>query len=150
VNRDNHVGGARLLFGDGILAFLLLNEARHRIVAWVFGVAKENSNLVTILAIGAVAEVLSDKAPPIRRPTPPSIADTAIGAGALNEIAHRIAGDSSRDTPFFGALVAFALLGRSFRPMLRESFRSVRGLFRGVIAGSRRVRALLEGAPSEG
>jgi hypothetical protein len=145
VNRDKHVGGARLLFGDGILLFLLLNEARHRIVAWVFGVAREDSNLVTTLAIGAVAEVLGDAAPPIRRPARPSVADTAIGAAALKETAHRIAGDSSRDTPFFGALIAFALLGRSFRPLVRGSFRGVRGSFRGVIAGSRRVRALLEG-----
>lgn len=139
------MGGARRLLGDGILVFLLLNEARHRIAASVFGVDKDNSNLVTTFAIGALVEVLSDKTPPIRRPAPPAAADTAIGIAALNETAHRIAGDWSRGTPFFGALVAFAVLWRSFRPMLRWASHGVRGSFHGVRAGARRVRVFLEG-----
>jgi hypothetical protein len=144
VNRGQHAG-ARPLFGDAILAFLLLNEARRRVVGAVFGVAEENSGLVTIFAIGAAVEMLSDKAPSIRKPAPPSIADTAIGAGALNEMAYRIAGDWSRSMPFFGALVALALLEKSFRPMLRGSVRGVRGSSRAVISGSRKIRTFLEG-----
>lgn len=136
-------------FGDSILAFLLLNEVRHRIAAWVFGVAKDNSNLVTIFAIGALAEVLSDQAPPVHRPPAPPLSDAVIGAAALNETAHRIAGDWSRDTPFFGGLVAFVVLWKSFRPMLRGASHGVRGSLHGVRAGARRVRALLEGEPSE-
>lgn len=145
MNRGQHASGARLLFGDAILAFLLLNEARRRIVGAVLGVAEDNTGLVTIFALGAVAEMLSDKAPPVRRPPPPSIADTAIGVGALNEMAYRIAGDWSRRTPFFGALVAFAMLEKSFRPMLRGSLRGVRGSSRAVISGSRKIRTFLEG-----
>jgi hypothetical protein len=119
VSSDVHSSGARLLVGDGILALLLLNEARHRIIARAFGVLSNDSNLVTVSAIAAVAEVLRDTAPPIPKPVRPSVGDAALGAAALNATAHSIAGDSFATTRLLGPLMAFAVLTRSFRPMAR-------------------------------
>ena len=48
-------GGARLLVSDIRVAFLLLDEARCAIVARLFGVAKDESVLVSIVAVGALA-----------------------------------------------------------------------------------------------
>lgn len=146
LNGDKNIGAARLLLGDAIIAFLLVNEARHRIVARVYGASREDSNVVTIFALGSLADGLHGSATRVRRaPARLSVADAAIGAVALKETAHRVAGETSRATPFFGALLAFAVLGRSFLPMLRGSFRRVRASFRGVIAWSRRFLAFLGG-----
>jgi hypothetical protein len=146
LNGDKNLGAARVVFGGAIMAFLLLNEVRHRIVERVFGVSREDSNLVTIFAIDSVAEGLHGSAARVLEVRPrPSVADAAIGAVALKETVHGVAGDLSRNTPFFGALLALAVLERSFGPMLRGSFRGVRGSFRVVIAWSRRFLALLGG-----
>ena len=142
---DNNLATATLL-GDAIIAFLLLTEVRHRIVARVFGVSREDSNPLTVIAIGLLADGIHDKAAPMLRvPALPSVAATALGAGALKETVHGIAGERSRTAPYFGALIALAVLERSFRPLLRDSFRGVRGSFRGVRAGSRRFLAFLGG-----
>ena len=139
-------GAARLLLGETIIAVLLLNEARRLVVARVFGVSREDSNVVTVIAAGSLAGGLHDRAARVLGVRPhPSIAAAAIGAGALKETAHGVAGDWSRTTPFFGALVALAVLERSFGPMLRGSFRGVRGSVHGVRAGSRRLLTFVGG-----
>ena len=52
MNGDKNVVTGRMLFGDAIITFLLINEARRRIVVWVFGVPKEDSELITVIATG--------------------------------------------------------------------------------------------------
>jgi hypothetical protein len=39
--RLEHLSGARLFVGDTVIAFRLLNEARHRIMSRVFGMPRE-------------------------------------------------------------------------------------------------------------
>lgn len=134
-NRDQNFGGARLLFSDVRVAFLLLDEARDRVLARLFGVPRDKSFLVTISALGTVAEAVHGKAARVLRvPGGPSVGDTVLGAAVLKESMHGIAGAWSRDTPFFGTLVAIAVLGASFRPALGASFR-------GIKASSHRARA---------
>jgi hypothetical protein len=143
---NKSLGAGRRLFGDTRLVFLLLNEVRHRIVARLFGVSRKDSNLVTIFAIGSLAGVLRAGATRLRGiRLRPSVAETAIGAAVLKETVHGIAGDRSRGTPLFAALIAFVVLEKSFGPALRGTFRGVRGSFRAVMASLRRVRVLLEG-----
>lgn len=48
-------GGARLLVSDSTVAYLLLNGARGRVVQRMFGVPKNKSALVTIVALAALA-----------------------------------------------------------------------------------------------
>jgi hypothetical protein len=135
-----------VVLGEGIIAFLLLNEARHRIVMRVFGVSRRDSNRVTVIALGSLAGGLSARAIRVARvPSPPSVAATAIGAGALKATVHGFAGDWSRTTPNFEGLVALVLIEKSLGPALRGSFRGARRSARGVRAGSRRFLALLGG-----
>jgi hypothetical protein len=134
------------LFGDSIIAVLLLNEARHRLVAWVFGVPREDSNRMTAVAVGSLAEgVAGGAARVLGGAALPSAAAAALGAAAVKETVHGVAGDWSRTTPYFGALLVFAVLGTAFGPTLRTSLRGVRGGIHGITAGSRRVLAFLGG-----
>ena len=143
---DENLGSTRVVVRDTILLFLLLSEARRRIVMRVYGVSREDSNWVTVFAAGSTAGGLHARAARVLRvPRRPSLAATAVGAGALKETAHGIAGDWSRTTPYFGGLVALAVSDKSFGPMLRSSFRRVRRSFRSVRAGSRRLLALVGG-----
>lgn len=144
--KPQSLGAGGRLCRDSTLVFLLLNEVRHGIVARLFGVSRKDSNVVTIFAIGSLAGVLGAGAARLRGArVRPSAAETAIGAAVLKETAYGIAGDSSRGTPLFAALLAFVVLEKSFGPTLRGTFRGVRGSFRGLRASLRSVRALLEG-----
>jgi hypothetical protein len=143
LNGDTNLGPARMLFGDGVIVFLLLNEARHRTVARVFGVSRQDANPVTAVAVGVLAEGFHSSATRVFGAALPSAAAMAIGAAALKEGAHAVTGEASRNTPFFSALLVFAVLGTAFGPVLRGSIRGARGSVQGVTAGSRRLRALL-------
>ena len=142
-----HVSPERLLVGDAIIAFRLLNEVRHRVVGAVFGVPKEGSNLVTLIAIGAFARAVHRiaAAPSTQarkmRSSPTAVGDTMIGAVALKEALDGVAGPPSRDAPFAAALIAFAVLTHAFRPAFADSLRAVRGSFRAVIAEALKLRA---------
>jgi hypothetical protein len=67
-----------------------------------------------------------------------SLGDTAIAAAALKASVHGIAGEWSRETPMLGTLVAIAVMGSLFRPLLRVSFRDVK-------ASSHRIRVAFDG-----
>jgi hypothetical protein len=132
-NRDQ-VGAARLLLADVRSTSLLLQEARKRSVTRVFGVPREDQSfLVTMILIGAVAGVLRDF---VARPWPrPSGADAATGGLLLNETLRGIAGAPSRNMPLTGALIAFGLLSHSLRPAVAGSAREIQALAREVRAG---------------
>lgn len=137
-------GAARLLFGDATIVFLLLNEIRHRVIARVFGASRKDSNVMTGVAVALGATAVQSGAARLRRMRP-SGADAAIGAVALKETAHGIAGDWSRGTPLFTTLVTFVILERSFGPAVRRSLHTVAMSFRAIRASWRRVRAVLDG-----
>jgi hypothetical protein len=140
MNRDQLPSGRRLLFGDLIIAFRVANEARRRLVARVFGVPKEGSFLVTVIALGAVAEGLHGaKAQGIKAKATPSIGDTFIGAIAVKETVAGITGSRDSDRRFVGALIATAVLAKSFRPVLEGALRSARAHARRTRATVRRL-----------
>ena len=58
-----------------------------------------------------------------------------MGAVLVREALHGIGGPAAK-TPFAAPLIAFAVLGASYRPLLRGSFRA-------VTAEMARVRAVL-------
>jgi hypothetical protein len=146
VSANSNVGFARLFFGDAAIVVLLLNDVRHRTVARVFGVSRDDSNLVTVLAIGSAAVAVHGTAARVRRiGRYPSGSDSFIGAAVLREAALGIAGEPSRAVPAAGALVALALLGTSSRPVLRGALRTTRGSIVGVITAPQRLRAFARG-----
>jgi hypothetical protein len=120
------------------VAFLLLDEARYRVVSRIFGVPRDNSYLVTAIALGTAAAAAHGKAARVLRvPAGPSVADSVLAAAVVKESMHRIAGAWSRDTPLFGTLIGLAVLGASFRPVLSASFG-------GVNASLHRARAAFD------
>jgi hypothetical protein len=145
VNGDKNLVTDRMLFGDAIITFLLFNEVRRRVVVWVYGVPREDSELMTVVAIGSLAEGLQSGARVIATWVVPSFAATAMGAAALKETAHSIAGDWSRTVPAFGALITFAVVAKTFRPGLRASFRGLREGFHDVGTESRRFLEFVGG-----
>jgi len=135
------------IFSDAIMGFLVLNEIRHRIVASVFGVAREDSNAMSVVAVGSLAEGLQGGAARVLAAGAiPPVAAAVIGAAAIRETVQTIAGPSSRTVPFFGGLLVVAVLGTSFGPLVRGSLHGARSAGHGMSAGSRRVRALVMGA----
>ena len=146
MNAKTNVGFARLFFGDAAIVFLLLNDVRHRMVARVFGTSRDDSNVVTVLALGSAAVAVHGTAARLRAiPRRPSGAESVIGAAALREAALGIAGAPSRAVPAAGALVAFALVGRSSRPAVRAALRTTRGSVRSVVTAPLRLRAFAQG-----
>jgi len=139
------VSEERRFLGDAIIAIRVLNEARHRTVAAVFGVPRDGSNLVTLIAIGAFARALHRIAAAPRtqarkvRSSPTLVGDTMIGTAALKETLDSVAGHPSRDTSSAAALIVFAVLAHSFRPAVERSLRAVRESFRAIKAEARRI-----------
>jgi hypothetical protein len=120
-------GGARLLISDSTVAYLLLNEARGRVVQRMFGVPKNNSALVTVIALAALAEAIHENArKALKGPAAPSQGDSLLGFAIVNEVLRGLAGAGSGDSPFFGPLVTFALVSASIRPAVRASLRGLK------------------------
>jgi hypothetical protein len=141
-----HVSPERLLVGDAIILFRLLSEARHRVVARVFGVGRRDSTLVTLIVLGAFARALHHIAgAPGRqvrkvRSSPTAVGDAMIGTGAIKETIDSIAGHPSRDASSAAALIILAVLAHLLRPAVAGSLRAVRAFFGAVIAEARRLR----------
>jgi hypothetical protein len=133
-----------LLPRDVIVGFALANHVRHLVIERVFGVSRENSNLMTVIALGSAAVGVQHA---VSRVTlrGPSAVDAGIGAVLLKEATHRVAGDWSRTTPLFGAFLTLALLDRSFGPMVRASVHGVRRSLHAGHSGVRAVRSVLNG-----
>jgi hypothetical protein len=133
--REEYFGGARLIFSDARVAYMLLNDARSRTIARIFGISGENSALVTMIALGLLAEsVRAGVARALTAPGDTDLADAVIGVSVLRESARALAGGWSAESPMFVTLVAVAMVGHVARP-------AVAGAIRGIKASSHRARA---------
>jgi hypothetical protein len=120
MNRDDHGGGGSLFTTDAGVALLLLREARHRAAARLFGVAPDQSFLITAIAIGSVAGALHKRLASVLRLRPSPLADTLTGAAIVNVAAHGIAGPRARGTRHLATLMALAVLAGSIAPSIRR------------------------------
>jgi len=133
--REEYFGGARLIISDARVAYMLVNDARSRAIARMFGISGKNSALVTMIALGLLAEsVRAGVARALTAPGDTDLADAVIGVSVLRESARALAGAWSADSPMFVTLVAVAMVGHVARP-------AVAGAIRGVKASSHRARA---------
>ena len=90
----------------------LVDEARHRAVERLFGVSREQSWQVTLIALALLASAAHDKSDQLLKgPGGPTRSDVMLGAAGLRELLTWIPGPSSRDTPLVGTLVMVALVG---------------------------------------
>ena len=147
--RLEHLSSARLFVGDALIAFRLLNEARHRIMSLVFGMSREHSNLMTLFVVGAFVRGLqrSAAAPGTQvrkaRSSPTAVGDTMIGAAVARETLDSFAGHPARDAPFAAALIALAMTVYGFRAAIKRLLHAVRPSFRHLAAAEHRVRAVM-------
>ena len=144
-----HLSSARLFAGDAVIAFGLLNEARHRIMSLVFGISRQHSNLMTLFVIGAFVRALqrAAAAPGTKvrkvRSSPTAVGDTMIGAAVARETVNSIAGHPARDTPFAAALIGLAMTVYTFRAATKRLLHAVRPSLRHLAAAEHRVRAVM-------
>jgi hypothetical protein len=132
-----NIGGARKLFGDSIIGFMLFDHIRRRAVARVYGVTGEHANLVTVFAVTTTAGAVGSGVARVARARL-SGGDAAIGGVLVKEAAHGVAGPWSREVPFFG-LLTLAIVVTSTGPLVRGSIHASQRALHGVEAFSRRT-----------
>jgi hypothetical protein len=122
---------ARMLLVDVGVRSLLIGEARRRAVTRVFGVPPDDQSLlVTLILLGAVARVARGLAP--RQFPRPSRTHVAVGGTLMNATLRGIAGAPSAGVPFAGGLIAVAVLSRSLRPAVAGTLHEVRAFAHGM------------------
>ena len=131
--RVEELGGARLFPSDPRAAFVLLNEARCRAIQGVFGVRRDQVNLMTLIAAMTLAEAVHSQTRRLRRGLRgPTRADVILADGLLNALGQQIAGPSSREIPFFAALVGTAAFGTVAARVLRRSAHDMKAMSHGI------------------
>lgn len=126
---DGYFGGAKLLVRDVRVATLLLREGRNRACARLFGVSSDESAIVTLIALATLAHAVHGKVHDvIGASSAPSTGDTLLGAGALKEVVHVIAGDWSREAPVIPAILVGAVIAHHLRPWERVALHDIRAV----------------------
>jgi hypothetical protein len=148
------LGAHRGFLDDSIAALLVLNDARRRAVARVFGLeelSRNESFMITLLALSALAGGSQKSKPQPQQPKPKpkpkrkspdqTLRNVVIGGAVIKELGHRAGGRGSRDVPGFVALVAFAMIWR-YHPLARGAVRAARESIRVAEASERRIRSV--------
>jgi hypothetical protein len=127
--KEGYFGGARLLAADIRIASLFADEARRRTMQRVFGIPRgDKSGLATLIALVALGETLRRRTEGISAPSTPTVPGVVVGVSLVRELAYDIAGPWSRESPYFGTLLALALIGGTARMAVRGSAHQVRAL----------------------
>jgi hypothetical protein len=136
-------GDRTLFLTDLRLGVLVLNEMRYRAIARLFGVSREQANLVSLVALMLVAGRLRDQIARLNA-GPPSSGDTALAGTLLSEVLSGVAGPASRETPWTGALLTLALLAGA-RPAIKKAAHGMRtNAHRGAVSFHRRYGWLVD------
>ena len=126
IRKEGYFGGAELLAADARVASMFADEARRRTMLRLFGIPKaDKSGLATLIALLALGEAFQRRTNGYKRPNP-TVVGGVIGLGLVKELAYDIAGPWSRESSYFGTLLAFALMGGAARMAARASVRGVR------------------------
>jgi hypothetical protein len=121
---DFGVGG--LFLADSRLAWLLLNHARYAVLHRVFGVSRDQANLLTfVLALGG-AETAYLAARRVVHTPHLEDQDVGVAAFALREVVLGVAGPSARAVPGFAPLVVLGVAGGLALPHLRQAVHNLR------------------------
>lgn len=116
------VSAERAFLSDARLAMTVLNELRYPLLRRMFGVSREQSNLLTfVLALGAARTTFDVARRIVRHPWPLDGPDTGIAVCLVREGGFGIAGPKAREIKWFGALIAVAGVGGLTLPGLRRA-----------------------------
>lgn len=121
-----YFSGARLMVSDTCVILLLLNEGRHHTIKRLFGTPREDSALVTIIAVALLSAAVGSKAARLVKGPTPTLAGSMLGVGLVNESIRGMAGVAPGDSVLFSTLVAMALAGAAVRPVARASWRGAK------------------------
>jgi hypothetical protein len=120
----SELGGARLFASDVRLVLLATAELRGHVLTRVFGIPRnQQSALVSVIAIGALATGARALVRLPRLGLQPALPDLGIGACVLNTAVRGLAGARSAEIPAAGALIVGAVVAHSLRPILRPLLR---------------------------
>jgi len=120
------VSAERAFASDVRLVLAVLNHGRYPLMGRVFGVSRDQVNLLTfVLALTALGTTLDAVRRFIRDPWPLDGTDTAIAAAVVREAGFGIAGPKIRQTHLFGALIAVAAVKGLTFPGLRHALHSM-------------------------
>lgn len=120
-------GNSRLLLSDIRTTFLIANEARHRVIARLFPVPRDQENLLTFVAVLALADALREWWRRLHRvPGVATFGDVFLAASAAREVLYNLAGPSSREPPMIGDLLALAVVGGAAGPAVVKSLHGIR------------------------
>lgn len=123
VRRD--VGGADLLVSDLRFALLLISEARFRAMARLFGVSRDQANLVSLIALALLVERAHSTWEWLNA-GPASSADGLFAAASMREALTGVAGPASRRDPLYGILLMAAVLLSGTNPAVKASLRQIK------------------------
>jgi hypothetical protein len=127
-NRRSDFGGGRLFLADSRLALGALNYCRYQGLNRVFGVQREQANLLTfVLLAGAGVPAVVGLWRAVRAPLAMATgANAGVGAFALRQATRGVVGPGASEVPQVEALLALAVAGGVAIPQLRRAFRGVR------------------------
>ena len=134
-------GTTRLFRTDARLAFAVLNHLRYQALNRMFGVSRQQANVLTFALLVSAADGTYEAARRIgatRLPVPGPYA--ALGAVGLRDAALGVAGPSTRQVPGAATLLALAIVGALAAPSLRRTAHTMRAAERRLRAAEHRVR----------
>jgi hypothetical protein len=131
----------RLFLGDVGVVVMVGNDMRRRLVSRLFGLSgltRNESALISLLALGAVAKMVEDATPSVSRPQRPSAVHWVVGSTLIGDAVHALGGIGPKRTPGFAALIAFALIYK-YHPLARAGIGIARESVHAVEASERRI-----------
>ena len=127
IRPEGTFGGAELLLSDVRVLSRFADEARRRTLLRLFGIPKTDpSALVTLIALATAADAIRRGLGGVPGPSRPSATGWVTGVAVVKEVGYRVAGPWARESPFFGTLLAYALMGTAARFALRKSLHGVK------------------------
>ena len=127
-NRRSDFGAGRLFLSDSRLALGALNYGRYQALNRVFGVQREQANLLTfVVLVSAGPPMVAGLWRAVRAPLALATgANAGVGAFAVREATRGVVGPGATEVPNAAALLALALAGGVAIPQLRRALRGVR------------------------
>jgi hypothetical protein len=114
-------GGVRLLMSDLRLIFLLINHGRYSMIQRLFGIGRDQANLLTLVMAMALADGARVKARRVLTGPPlPGAGDLLLAGGSWREVLSYAAGAPANGTPLFGTLLSVAIIGGTAGPAASE------------------------------
>lgn len=119
------LGGGDLLLSDLRFVYVLLNEARYRAMARLFGVSRDQTNLVSLVVLILLTEKLRSSLERLSAGRPTRV-DGLITGALAREALSGVAGPLSRKDPLYGTLLLIAFLTSGAHPRVRRAMHSFR------------------------